>query len=95
MWLKPGLIIKSTTVSNLSNWWGRENMQGECDLQSLTFYGTEKVSYMFLLLENSMCIRYYVLEFLPSFQKKKKKKNLCFYFENHQMEEFVFYCYQC
>ena len=28
---------------------------------------------MFLLLENSMCIRYYVLEFLPSFQKKKKK----------------------
>ena len=45
-------------------------MQGECDLQSLTFYGTEKVSYMFLLLENSMCIRYYVLEFLPSFQKK-------------------------
>ena len=70
-------------------------MQGECDLQSLTFYGTEKVSYMFLLLENSMCIRYYVLEFLPSFQKKKKKKTLCFYFENHQMEEFVFYCYQC
>ena len=77
-WLEPGLIIKSTTVPNLSTWWGRENVQGECVLQSLTFYGIEKVSYMFLLLENSMCIRYYVLEFLPSFQKKKK--NLMFHF---------------
>ena len=28
-----------------------------------------------------MCIRYYVLEFLPSFQKKKKKKIFMFHFQ--------------
>ena len=65
-------------------------MQGECVFQSLSFYGIEKVSKMLLLFENSMWIRYYVLEF-TKFSKKKINYKREKWFVKRQFINIIFF----